>query len=43
MASDLSNALSQLHELLVQLARAEAALADGPRSIAVSEKQVALG
>ena len=42
MASDLSNALSQLHGLLLQLDTAEAAFAEGPRSIAVSEKQVAL-
>ncbi len=42
MASDLSIALSQLHGLLVQLAEAEAAFADGPRSITVSEKQVTL-
>lgn len=42
MASDLSNALSQLHGLLLQLDTAEAALAEGPRSIAVSEKQVEL-
>ena len=41
MASDLSIALSQLHKLLVQLAEAEGAFADGPRSITVSEKQVA--
>lgn len=41
MASDLSIALSQLHGLLRQLAEAEAAFADGPRSITVSEKQVA--
>jgi predicted nucleic acid-binding Zn-ribbon protein len=41
MASDLSNALSQLHKLLIQLAEAEVALADGPRTIAISEKQVA--
>ncbi|MEI6538232.1 MAG: hypothetical protein WCO86_01715 [Planctomycetota bacterium] len=42
MASDLSIALSQLHRLLVQFAEAEAAFADGPRSITLSEKQVAL-
>ena len=41
MASELSIALSQLHGLLRQLAEAEAAFADGPRSITVSEKQVA--
>ena len=41
MASDLSIALSHLHRLLVQLAEAEAAFADGPRSITVAEKQVA--
>ena len=41
MTSDLSIALSQLHRLLVQLAEAEAAFADGPRSITVAEKQVA--
>ncbi len=40
MASDLSIALSQLHKLLVQLAEAEAAFADGPQSITVAEKQV---
>lgn len=40
MASDLSNALRQLHELLMQLDKAEAAYADGPRSIAAAEKQV---
>ena len=40
MASDLSNALRQLHELLMQLDKAEAAFADGPRSIAAAEKQV---
>ena len=42
MTSDLSIALSQLHRLLVQLAEVEAAFADGPRSIIVAEKQVAL-
>ena len=41
MASDLSIALSQLHALLLQLAEAEAALSEGPRSIMVAEKQVA--
>ena len=41
MVSDLSNALSQLHRLLMKLADAEAAIADGPRSVGVSEKQVA--
>ncbi len=39
MASELSIALSQLHRLLVQLAEAEAAFADGPRSISVADKQ----
>jgi uncharacterized protein len=41
MASDLSIALSQLHALLLQLAEAEAAFSEGPRSIMVAEKQVA--
>lgn len=41
MASDLSIALSKLHALLLQLAEAEAAFSDGPRSIMVAEKQVA--
>jgi len=41
MASDLSIALSQLHALLLQLAEAEAAFSEGPRSVLVAEKQVA--
>ncbi len=41
MASDLSIALSQLHSLLRQLAEAETAFSEGPRSIMLSEKQVA--
>jgi predicted nucleic acid-binding Zn-ribbon protein len=40
MASDLSIALSQLHALLLELAEAEAAFSDGPRSITVAEKLV---
>jgi len=40
MASEMSVALSNLHRLLQQLAEAEAALADGPRAVALAEKQV---
>ena len=40
MASEMSVALSNLHRLLRQLAEAEAVLADGPRAVALAEKQV---
>lgn len=42
MTSEMSMALSGLHALLLHLAEAEAALADGPRAIAIAEKQVTL-
>jgi predicted nucleic acid-binding Zn-ribbon protein len=41
MASEMSAALSRLHELLRQLADAESTLAEGPRAAALAEKQVA--
>ncbi len=41
MGTDASAALKALHTLLQQLARAEAGLSDGPRSIALAEKQIA--
>jgi len=41
MGTDASAALKALHSLLQQLARAEAGLSEGPRRIALSEKQIA--
>jgi len=43
MASETSAGLKVLHGLLQQLAEAEAGLADGPRRIAVAERQVTAG
>jgi len=43
MASETSAGLKVLHGLLQQLAEAEAGLADGPRRIAVADRQVAAG
>lgn len=40
MATEMSVALGNLHRLLLQLAEAEASLADGPRAVALAEKQV---
>lgn len=42
MTSEMSMALSGLHALLLQLAEAETALAEGPRAVTVAEKQVTL-
>lgn len=42
MISEMSAALSSLHTLLLQLAEAEAALAEGPRVVGIAEKQIAL-
>jgi predicted nucleic acid-binding Zn-ribbon protein len=41
MGTDASAALKALHSLLQQLARAEAGLSEGPRRIALAEKQIA--
>jgi predicted nucleic acid-binding Zn-ribbon protein len=40
MGTDQSTALKALHSLLQQLARAEAGLSEGPRRIALAEKQI---
>ncbi len=43
MSSEMSAGLKLLHDLLLKLAEAEAALAEGPRLIGVAERQVTLG
>lgn len=43
MASEMSASLKMLHDLLLNLAEAEGAMAEGPRLIGVAERQVTLG
>ncbi|MFO0979718.1 MAG: hypothetical protein U0996_25190 [Planctomycetaceae bacterium] len=43
MSSEMSAGLKLLHELLLKLAEAEGAMAEGPRLIGVAERQVTLG